>query len=201
MSEAWPNPPKCTCPPWRKRLATFALVLLVVAGRWATARIVRVNSAIANLKASGGNVVVACSPNFRGSTALELVLAADWRQQDEGQSVWLTRCRRRSELAQHTWQCSGTTTGQHKDYDAGLQHLKGRTGLVSLSLENTGVTDAGIAELAGLSNLQSLNLSNTHVGNAAMEHVGGMAKLETLGLANTRVTDAGAKGSVRLPNS
>jgi hypothetical protein len=61
--------------------------------------------------------------------------------------------------------------GGTKVTDAGLVHLKGLTGLQTLDLWGTGVTDAGLAHLKGLTRLQSLNLEGTEVKDAGMEHL------------------------------
>jgi len=75
--------------------------------------------------------------------------------------------------------------------DAGLLHLKGLTGLQTLSLYRTQTTDVGLVHLKGLTKLQSLNLQLTKITDAGLAHLKGLANLETLSLQLTKITDAG----------
>jgi internalin A len=75
--------------------------------------------------------------------------------------------------------------------DAGVAHLRDLTGLRMLNLMGTQVTDAGLAHLKGLTGLQALNLLGTKVTNAGLEQLQGLTGLHALDLSHTRVTDAG----------
>ncbi|MBP8110523.1 MAG: NACHT domain-containing protein, partial [Caldilineaceae bacterium] len=75
--------------------------------------------------------------------------------------------------------------------DAGLVHLAGLTGLQSLNLWQTQVSDAGLVHLAGLTGLQSLYLSSTQVSDAGLVHLAGLTGLQSLYLSSTQVSDAG----------
>ena len=75
--------------------------------------------------------------------------------------------------------------------DAGLAHLQDLTGLQKLYLGDTHVTDAGLAHLHGLTRLQWLSLWNTKVTDAGLAHLQGLTWLQWLDLGDTRVTDAG----------
>ena len=73
--------------------------------------------------------------------------------------------------------------------DAGLEALGRLTGLQTLWLNNTGVTDAGLAALRGLTGLRSLSLNNTGVTDAGLAALLGLTGLRTLSLDNTGVRD------------
>ena len=84
---------------------------------------------------------------------------------------------------------------------AGLVHLKGLTGLETLSLFLTKVTDAGLVHLKGLNKLETLFLSGTKVTDAGLEHLKVLTKLDWLQFNNTKITDAGVKKLKQaLPN-
>jgi hypothetical protein len=72
-----------------------------------------------------------------------------------------------------------------------LAFLKGLTGLQSLVLTGTKVTDAGLAQIKGLTGLQTLYLRETQVTDAGLEQLKGLTGLQALDLSGTRVTDAG----------
>jgi Leucine-rich repeat (LRR) protein len=55
--------------------------------------------------------------------------------------------------------------------NAGLEHLKGLTGLQYLDLSFTKVTDAGLVYLKGLTELQYLDLWATQVTEAGVEQL------------------------------
>ena len=75
--------------------------------------------------------------------------------------------------------------------DAGLEHLKGLTSLVFLSLRKTQITDAGLEHLKELTRLRTLFLANTQITDAGLEHIKGLTSLEVLTLDNTQISDAG----------
>lgn len=75
--------------------------------------------------------------------------------------------------------------------DAGLEYLRGFTGLQSLDLRGTQVTDAGLQRVERFTGLQSLTLFDTKVTDAGMKHLRGLRRLRSLDLLNTHVTDAG----------
>lgn len=77
--------------------------------------------------------------------------------------------------------------------DDGLRELRELTGLVSLQLNGTQVTDAGLKHLEGLTSLNNLNLANTQVSDAGLEHLRGLSNLWNLDLTGTRVTGEGVK--------
>ena len=103
--------------------------------------------------------------------------------------------------------------------DKGLKPLAKLTGLTSLNLLNTGVTEAGIGELVGLTNLTSLRLPATAITDQslkvmcesnllpALENARAFAgrprkldEVETLDLSRTRVSDDGLRDVARLKN-
>jgi hypothetical protein len=75
--------------------------------------------------------------------------------------------------------------------DAGLEHLKGLTSLLTLDLNNTKVTDAGVVYFKGMTSLQTLWLNNTKVADSGLEHLKGLTSLLTLYLNDAQVTGTG----------
>jgi Leucine-rich repeat (LRR) protein len=75
--------------------------------------------------------------------------------------------------------------------DAELAHLKGLTGLEWLGLDDTKIGNPGLEHLKGLTALQGLGLHNTKVGDTGLEHLKGLTGLQVLYLNNTEVSDAG----------
>jgi len=75
--------------------------------------------------------------------------------------------------------------------DAMVASLTGLTGLTSLAITNSGITDAGVATIAeSFPGLVELDLSsNTNLTGAAMKSVASLAKLEKLSLVQTRFND------------
>jgi Leucine-rich repeat (LRR) protein len=55
--------------------------------------------------------------------------------------------------------------------DAGLEHLKGLTGLTYLELSGTQVTDAGLQHLSVLTGLGYLCLSDTQITDAGVQQL------------------------------
>jgi Leucine-rich repeat (LRR) protein len=85
--------------------------------------------------------------------------------------------------------------------DAGLEHLKGLTGLKVLWLGGTHVTGSGLKFLKGLANLEWLDLERTRITDAGLEHLKGLTNLKWLYLEHTQVTDEGVRDLQRtLPN-
>jgi len=74
---------------------------------------------------------------------------------------------------------------------AGLEHLKGMTGLKVLDLDGTQITDAGLEHLKGMTSLKTLSLGATQITGAGFEHLKGLTSLEWLYLDRTPITDAG----------
>jgi hypothetical protein len=84
--------------------------------------------------------------------------------------------------------------------DAGLEKLKGLTGLEYLDLMGQGITDAGLEHLKGLTSLKDLYLSGEGVTDQGLEHLRGLTRLRYLHLYRTGVTPAGeAKLKAALP--
>jgi hypothetical protein len=75
--------------------------------------------------------------------------------------------------------------------DADLEALRGLTGLHSLVLRQTKVTDAGIPQLKVTGKLRDLDLDETSVTDEALAHLASLTSLRALYLAGTKVTDAG----------
>jgi Leucine-rich repeat (LRR) protein len=75
--------------------------------------------------------------------------------------------------------------------DAGLVHLQALTGLQSIYLRNTQVSDAGLAHFHALTGLQSLDLSSTQVSDTGLRHLQPLTSLQSLYLIDTQVSDAG----------
>jgi Leucine-rich repeat (LRR) protein len=91
--------------------------------------------------------------------------------------------------------------GNLRDFgDDKATYLKRLTGLETLSLTNTQITDAAFRHLEGLTNLEDLDLSGTQVTDAALEHLEGLANLNGLGLYGTAITDAGLEHLEGLTN-
>jgi hypothetical protein len=76
--------------------------------------------------------------------------------------------------------------------DAGLEYLKGLPQLKLLLLSGTQVTDAGLEHLKGLTQLQRLEL-NANITDTGLEHLKGLPQLKYLQLIDTKVTDEGVK--------
>ena len=77
---------------------------------------------------------------------------------------------------------------------------QGLTGLRSLTLSGTEVTDAGLARLKGLAALETLDLNFNDITDAGLVHLEGLAALKELHLIDTKVSDAGvAKLKAALP--
>jgi WD40 repeat protein len=86
-----------------------------------------------------------------------------------------------------------------KDND--LAELEGLTELRFLGLRGAAVTDPGLAHLKPFTKLRVLGLMSTAVGDAGVAHLKGLTELEDLDLDRTAITDAGLphlKGLVRL---
>jgi len=75
--------------------------------------------------------------------------------------------------------------------DVGLEHLSGLTGLRELSVESTKITDAGLVHLKGLTGLRLLNLGSTKITDAGLVHLKGLTELQMLVLGGTNITDVG----------
>jgi hypothetical protein len=75
--------------------------------------------------------------------------------------------------------------------DAGMENLRGLTGLQVLFLDLTRVTDAGLAQLQGFTRLEYLSLTCTQVTDAGLAHLQGLTGLQVLDLDGTLFTDAG----------
>ena len=73
--------------------------------------------------------------------------------------------------------------------------------VISVRLQNTGVTDAGLKYLEGLTQLRDLDLGGTKVTDTGLQHLKGLPQLRQLRLFATKVTDAGTADLKRaLPN-
>jgi hypothetical protein len=80
--------------------------------------------------------------------------------------------------------------------DDTIAQIKGMTGLVSLNLGSSKVSDTDLArlDLPGMTRLRHLYLGRTRVTDAGLAHVKRVTGLRTLDLEYTRVTDAGLAG-------
>jgi hypothetical protein len=77
--------------------------------------------------------------------------------------------------------------------DAGLAHLTGLTGLQTLHLNGTAITDAGLERLRGLTSLRELSLYGTKITDDGLGHLAALTNLQTLALGGRQVTDKGMK--------
>jgi hypothetical protein len=75
--------------------------------------------------------------------------------------------------------------------DAGLEHLKGLTGLQSLALNTTRVTGQGLAHLKALTGLEDLSLESNSITDADLAYLDGLPWLRELELSGSKITDAG----------
>jgi predicted negative regulator of RcsB-dependent stress response len=75
--------------------------------------------------------------------------------------------------------------------DAGLVHLSGLKGLKHLSLNKTQVTDAGLQHLSGLKELTYLCLDGRQMTESGLRHLAGLKELKYLQLQDPELTDAG----------
>ena len=84
--------------------------------------------------------------------------------------------------------------------DAMVSHLKGLTGLTSLAITNSGITDAGVETIAAaFPDLVELDLSsNTNLTGAAMKSIVSLPKLERLALVQTRFNDLNTRRLSKL---
>ncbi len=73
-----------------------------------------------------------------------------------------------------------------------MVHLRGLTGLKSLDLSGSQVTDAGLVHLAHLKNLDELLLSD-HITDAGLPKLAGLSGLSYLNLAKSKVTKEGVR--------
>jgi len=95
-------------------------------------------------------------------------------------------------LPQETFQVSLIMLGLNKRVDAaGLENLRGLTGLRVLTLYSTPVTDAALESIRGLTGLERLQLDSTAVTDRGIECLAGLTRLEVLHVNATGVTDAG----------
>jgi len=83
--------------------------------------------------------------------------------------------------------------------DAGLEHVKGLTGLTRLDLDGTGVTDAGLEHLKGLTSLGQLDLAATQITGSGLEYLKGLSSLASLDLLRTQVKGPGLEYLSGLP--
>lgn len=82
-----------------------------------------------------------------------------------------------------------------------LVYLAELTGLWSLDLNDTQVTDAGLIHLEGLTSLEHLKLDGTEISDVGAKRLSRMGKLESLSLRDTHITDEGMKKLKQaLPN-
>lgn len=82
--------------------------------------------------------------------------------------------------------------------DAGIDNLCAM-GLAPSSLARTGITDAGVAVLVSkFSGLMSLNLSSTQITDFGLKHLSQLRHPVELNLTKTRVTDAGVAAFLKV---
>lgn len=84
------------------------------------------------------------------------------------------------------------------DIDSLPPGIAGLTGLQSLNVSNTQITDAGLPPIAGLTGLQSLDLDYTQITDTGLTHIARLTGLQGLGLENTQITDTGLTHIARL---
>ncbi len=77
--------------------------------------------------------------------------------------------------------------------DAGLIHIRGLTGLQSLSIDHGDVTDEGIANFSEMAGLERLELNSTKVTGTGLKHLKRPEKLKTLKLYRSPINDEGLK--------
>ncbi len=75
--------------------------------------------------------------------------------------------------------------------DHDLPDLKNLTGLDSLILRGTKVTDKSAPRIGGLGKLKHLDMSLTQVTDESLVSIGRLTRLETLMLTSTSITDSG----------
>ncbi|MHC4445656.1 MAG: leucine-rich repeat domain-containing protein, partial [Planctomycetota bacterium] len=75
--------------------------------------------------------------------------------------------------------------------DTDLAKLSGSTGLRTLSLNGTQLTDAGMVHLGKLHDLQRLEIYGSNITDAGLAHLKGLTNLQHLDLFGSSVTDAG----------
>ena len=71
---------------------------------------------------------------------------------------------------------------------------------ISLSLENTDITDDGLKEVTKLDLAGGLDLKGTQITDAGLKDVAKLQKLTVLDLDGTNITDAGLKEVAKLQN-
>lgn len=75
--------------------------------------------------------------------------------------------------------------------EEGLQSLRGMTGLRSLALGHTAMSDRTASVLEGMESLRSLSLHGTRSGDGVIAALRGLKSLESLDLAGTQISDKG----------
>ena len=83
--------------------------------------------------------------------------------------------------------------------DDGLRYLsKKMSGLESLWLDRTNVTDEGLDNVKALSNLENIQLNGTRVTGAGLVYLTGLARLKYVWLDNEQIDDEGLKNLQKL---
>jgi hypothetical protein len=73
--------------------------------------------------------------------------------------------------------------------DTGLTHIAGLTDLHDLHLKFSRITDTGLSHIAGLTGMKRLSIGRTQITDAGLPFIAGMTGLQHLDLSGTQITD------------
>ncbi len=143
----------------------------------------------------------------------ELAFQASDACSGSGRSVVPTLLSAKDEHLDDVWHALEAAWNRHgasklalvcRAFEIDLAHLSALTGLQTLNLDTTQITDAGLAYLSSLTGLQSLNLTGTQITDAGLARLSDLTGLQTLNLRFCRqITDAGLahlSGCTKLKN-
>jgi serine/threonine protein kinase len=132
--------------------------------------------------------------------------AVEWVLSIGGEpTIWTDATRERlvralGDLPDGPFKLMGANLQHKKVTDAGLEHLKGLSGLIGLDLLGVKISDEGLKRLRGLENLSFLTLDSDAITDAGLEHLNGLQNLTDLRLRSNGVSDSGLDHLKHLPN-
>ncbi len=161
------------------RVSMLLILLVGLALGWPVVRARRQAEAVAAVQGLEGSLVFDCDVNTLGRYAPNSrpPRAPRWLQDALGPEFFRTIY---------------TVWVRRKVPDSELTFLQGLTGLRTLHLAGTDVSDAGLSFLGSMHRLWGLDLMRCPlIGDDSARQIGGLAELKELYLSGTGVTDAG----------